>query len=272
MGEIISVNPFRCRIWDLHDRFEGEINEETCRAEIESVALHGQFVPALGRPLRGQPDYDVELICGARRLFVARHIGHELAVELREMSDKEALIAMDAENRQRCDISPYERGMSYAQWLRRGFFASQDDIARTLGISAAQVSRLLKLARLPAVIVNAFRSPVEIHESWGRQLTEALDDPRRRQLTIQKARWLSCQNPRAPGREVYSQLLASSASGRIPKLSTRDEVVKNERGRPIFRIRHLRGHVALLLPIDLIPMNAIASIQEKVAEMLQSVS
>jgi ParB family transcriptional regulator, chromosome partitioning protein len=178
--EIVFINPFRCRLWDLHDRIETHITEESCRAEIESISRHGQIVPALGRPLRGTPDYDVELICGARRLFVARHIKRDLAVELREISDREALILMDTENRQRTDISPYERGMSYARWLRSGHFQSQDDVARALKISAAQVSRLLKVARLPAVVVDAFADPTEIHESWGLDLMAALEDPERR--------------------------------------------------------------------------------------------
>ena len=71
--QIVSVNPFRCRMWDLHDRLEHLIVEDNCREEISSVSRHGQQVAALGRRLRGDPDHDVELICGARRLFVARH-------------------------------------------------------------------------------------------------------------------------------------------------------------------------------------------------------
>jgi ParB-like chromosome segregation protein Spo0J len=67
-------------------------------------------VPALGRPLHGDLEFDVEIIYGARRLFVARHLNMPLQVELREMSDREALVAMDIENRLRTDISPYERG------------------------------------------------------------------------------------------------------------------------------------------------------------------
>jgi ParB family chromosome partitioning protein len=257
-------------MWDLHDRFEGTISEESCRVEIESFSRHGQLVPALGRPLRGQPDFDVELICGARRLFVARHIRQDLTVELREMSDAEALIAMDTENRLRKDISPYERGMSYARWLRSGHFRSQDDIARALKVSAAQISRLLKLARLPTVVVDAFASPLDICESWGLDLIEALDDPARRQLTIQQARAIRARSPRLQAKEVYRQLLAGAAKGRRPRTHSHDEVVKDQRGRPLYRIRQLRTNVALLLPVEKVSAHTLTTIRNSLAGILSA--
>jgi ParB family transcriptional regulator, chromosome partitioning protein len=266
--QIIMVNPFRCRLWDLHDRFETSVSEESCRAEIESFSRHGQIVPALGRPVRGDPDYDVELICGARRLFVARHIKKDLAVELRDISDREALILMDTENRQRTDISAYERGMSYVRWLRSGHFQSQEDIARALKISGAQVSRLLKLTRLPAVVVNAFASPAEIHESWGLDLIEALDDAERRQPTIDRARSITRQGRRLSGAEVYRQLLASSGKGRRPKASTHDEIVKDDSGRPLFRIRQLRSSIAVMLPVEHVPAQTLDAIRSTLSNLL----
>ncbi len=48
MQSFIQVNPFRCQMWQLHDRIDAYINEETCRAEIESFLKHGQLVPVLG--------------------------------------------------------------------------------------------------------------------------------------------------------------------------------------------------------------------------------
>src|SRR5262245_58621032 len=126
MGAIISVSAFRVRMWDLHDRIDSQVNEQTCRAEIESTLRHGQLVPALGRRLCGDPDHDIELVYGARRLFVARHLNVPLLVELRDVSDREAIVAMDLENRVRRDLSPYERGMSFARWLRSGHFHAQE--------------------------------------------------------------------------------------------------------------------------------------------------
>ena len=57
---IVSVNPFRCRMWALHDRLEDQITEESCRGEIESIMRHGQLVPVLGRRLQGAPMHEIE--------------------------------------------------------------------------------------------------------------------------------------------------------------------------------------------------------------------
>lgn len=268
--EIVYVNPFRCRVWALHDRLEEHVTEETCREEIESFLASGQRVPALGRALKGDPDYDVELIYGARRLFVARHINKPLLVELRDMSDREAIIVMDIENRQRADISPYERGLSYSRWLRAGYFSSQEDIARKLNISASQVSRLLKLARLPAVVVEAFRSPVDIREEWGLELVEALSDERTRRATIDSARAVATRSPRLPSSEVFRELLAASASGRKIRPKPHDEVIFDEQGLPLFRVRQQRSAVAILLPLKIVSANSMKAINRAISDVLQS--
>ena len=118
------------------------------------------------------------------------------------MSDREAIVALDMENRQRRDLSPYERGVSYQNWLRKGYFTSQEEIARSLGISAAQVSRLITLAMLPSVVVNAFNSGFDIRETWGIALYKAWSDRQRQpELARMREPWQqrsqNCRPPRS---------------------------------------------------------------------------
>jgi ParB family chromosome partitioning protein len=249
-------------MWDLHDRLSSHITEESCRAEIESVERHGQLVPALGRPLIEDPTHDFELIYGARRLFVARHLKKHLLLEVRTITDRDAIIAMDIENRHRLDISPYERGLSYASWLRSGHFSSQDDIAKSLRISASQVSRLIKLTRLPSVIVDAFRSATEICEIWGLEITEALEDPKRRIEIISAARTLARLVPRETGEVVYRELLQSGHRGRKVKKPAHDEVVHDSGGSPLFRVRHHRNAVALVFPLEKLSRTFLEQIRD----------
>jgi ParB family chromosome partitioning protein len=269
MDSVVALSPFRCRMWDLHDRLSVHVNELTCKCEIESFEKHGQLIPVLGRPLRNDATHDIELLYGARRLFVAQHLNKPLHVQLRDITDKEAIIAMDMENRQRKDVSPYEQGLAYAQWIRAKHFESQDDVARALRISSSQVSRLLKIARLPAVVINAFGSPLDIREGWGLDLSAALDDPERKSALIAKARHLGAGKQRSPGVEVYRQLLASVARGRAIKESCHDEVVKDERGCPLFRIRQQRNTVAVLLPLDRASSAVMTELKQALTEILQ---
>jgi ParB family chromosome partitioning protein len=266
---IVPVDPFKCRIWSLHDRFATEIDDQSCKAEIESISAHGQIVAALGRRLVNDPDHDVEIVCGARRLFAARRLNKPLLVELRDFTDREGLVAMDIENRQRRDISPYERGLGYTRWLRSGHFESQDDLSRTLTISASQVSRLLQLARLPAVVVNAFRDPAEIRENWGLELVAALDDPQRRAATIRTARSLCDHSPRPQSRDVIRKLLSVSARGRKPKVESHDKVVPGRDGAALFRIRYLSKIIALVFAAERVSEEAIERIEMTLTSILQ---
>jgi ParB family chromosome partitioning protein len=270
MKSIISVNSFRCKMWELHDRIETTVTESSCRAEIDSIRRYGQLVPALGRRLRDDADYDIELIYGARRLFVARHLMKELLVEVRDISDREALVAMDLENRQRVDISPYERGVSYSRWLREKHFASQDDISRALRISASQVSRLLRIARLPAVIVSAFGSPADICEGWGLDLAEVLENEKSRDATVRCARAISARSTRTPGKDVYRELMAASAGGKKVKAPAHDEVVTAANGSPLFRVRHQINTVALVLPLKSVSSDVLARVKATVSEVLSN--
>lgn len=269
MPQIVAANPFRCRMWDFHDRLDHLIMEESCRAEIDSFLKHGQLVAALGRPLHGDPDYDIELVFGARRLFVARHLNTSLVTELRAMSDQAALVAMDIENRHRLDISPYERGLSLARCLRAGYFASQNELAAALRISQSQVSRLLQLARLPSVIVNAFGNPLEIREGWGHDLMEVLEDSHRRLATIARARALAACRPRPCALHVYQQLVCAAIRGRRIKPQTRDEVIIDTDGTPLFRIRRQAKSIALLLPIEKTSAAALEAVREAVRNVLR---
>ena len=266
---VVSVNPFRCRVWDLHDRLEEYVTEESCRLEIESFRAHGQLVPALARPVRDDRDYDVEIVYGVRRLFVARHLGALLRVEVRDMSDHEAVVAMDVENRHRQDMSPYERGRVYQRLLRSKLFTSQDELARTLNVSASQVSRLLKVAQLPSVVVNAFSSPLELREGWGLDLYDGWMKEEMRPLIAQRARALAAHVPRAKAVEVYRCLLSPRGMSKGAGARGRDEVVRRADGTALYRIRSRQRAVAFLIDAGLTSPERMKRIRESLSDILQ---
>jgi len=256
-------------MWDQHDRLEDYIDEKSCAKAIASFQSHGQMIPALGRPLIGDPDYDVELVYGARRLFAARYINVPLKVELREMTDKEAIVAMDTENRQRVDISPYERGLSFSKWLRSNQFESQDELAHALNVSPSMVCRLLRMARLPAAILDAFGDPTEIRESWGLALLDALDDAEKRPRIFRIAREIAAVSPRPAAQHVYARLTSMSLTRRKLRSRTHDEVVKSSNGVPLFRVRRLRSSIAILLPAEKVTDVTLNEIREALSVVLQ---
>jgi ParB family chromosome partitioning protein len=226
-GPVAAVDPFRCRVCTLNARMAEHITEASCKPEIESFARHGQLFPVIGRRLQNDPDFDVEVICGARRLFVARHLKIPLLVDLRELTNQQAVIAIDAENSLRKRNSPYERSLWIATLMRQNVYRSQDEVARELGIPPNQITRLLTFAGLPILILDAFSSPHDILESWAIELHKAWHDERRKFLT-ERALAIQRRVPRPPAVSVYETLMASRgqvtrnrrATGRLVKSAT----------------------------------------------------
>jgi ParB/RepB/Spo0J family partition protein len=246
MTEIIQISAFRCRLWDKHGRMEEYITEASYKDELRSMREHGQLVPAVGRRLMSNDTHEVEIICGARRLFIARQLNSLLSVELRQVTDREAVVLLDMENRQRRDWSPYERGMSFSRWLAAGLFESQDDIARTLSISASQVSRLLKLAKLPSIVVQAFSDPCDICENWGLELHSACESPVTRSQVIARARTLASKSQRVPPRCTFDRLMFNQRM-RAAKEISKQEIILGPKGEPLFRIKHQEATIALVI-------------------------
>jgi ParB family transcriptional regulator, chromosome partitioning protein len=271
---LVLVNPFRCRMWAMHDRIEEHLTEESCKAEIESFARQGQLLPVLGRRLHGERDFDIELVYGARRLYVARHLNKELQVRVQDIPDHAALIAMELENRQRQDVSPYERGLSYCRILRDGYFSSQEELSRAFGVSPSYVCRVLKIARLPAVVVSAFENPTVITEAWGLALVEALEDPARRAVLVQRARAMR-EHGRSSAREVFERLIAPVGQASTnrhsgPGVRRRPaEIVTGKTGRVLFRVQQRRKAVVLTVPSNSVPPHVLEEIRKAVATILE---
>ncbi|HET9106666.1 MAG TPA: ParB/RepB/Spo0J family partition protein [Steroidobacteraceae bacterium] len=203
------VNPFRCRVWTQHSRPEEQLTDSACRSLRESIEKHGQHQPALGRPVKDDPDCDIEIICGARRHAVAQGLGRDFLVEVRPMTDAEAYVAMYEENLLRKDDSPYVRAKILSAALRSGTYASQEELGRAFNLSHSGVSRLLMLGQLPSVIVAAFSNPDEIREAWGIELFHAWSDQHVRDTLSTRARALANRPKRPPARVIYEMLLST---------------------------------------------------------------
>lgn len=266
-GSLITVDPFRCRVWDLTDRIEEYVTEESCRAEIASMERDGQLVPVVGRVLKNDPDFDIEIVCGSRRLFIARYLNVPIRVEIRDLTDRQAAVAIETENSLRKQTSPYERGLWLAKLLRQGIYRSQDEMARDLGTTPSQVTRLLKFTELPAIVIAAFPSPHEILESWAVELHKAWKDERRRLLT-DRCRSLGTAAPRPPAVSVYERLLAPPTHGGRTRFKATRRVVKSPDGATVLRFEHQRKEIVLRIPNALVNPAIEAELTKAVAAVL----
>ena len=175
------VDPADCQMWERHNRDYALLTEDNCRDLIDGIKSQGrQEFPAIVRRLTG--DQPFEVICGARRHFAVSWLrGHnypqfKYLVEVRDLTDEEAFRLADIENREREDISDYERAIDYAEAIELYYGGRQRAMAERLEVSPPWLSRYMNLAKLPKQIVAAFASIRDIKERHARDLKPLLAD------------------------------------------------------------------------------------------------
>jgi ParB/RepB/Spo0J family partition protein len=266
-----KINPTKCRMWHLHERLGEDLNTRTCATLLSSLSIHGQKQPVLGRRVSDCDGYEIELIYGARRLFAARHLDIPLTVDVQNLDDRTAAVEMEIENRVRADISPYERGLSYRRWLNAGLFRNQGDLAKALGVSEAQVSRLLRFAELPAAVVSAFRSGSAIREDWAVSLAKRCQDSGAREGVIQRARERARSANVDPPQVVFDALMFDKARAPV-RANSRDEVISDSSGTPLFRVAFRARTVHLIFPRQRITKSLVTQITGQLREAMEGES
>jgi ParB/RepB/Spo0J family partition protein len=119
-----------------------------------------------------------EVIYGHRRLRACQELKLPVWIIVVQATDEELFYAMDMENRQRKNPSPFELGDSYRRALENGLFASLRALAARLNIDPGYASRAYNIAKLPPEVLDAFPSRTAIQFKWGKDLSDALQrDP-----------------------------------------------------------------------------------------------
>lgn len=215
----LKVDPKRCRMWADHNRRYDLLNERNCADLLDGIKAQGeQEFPAIVRRVDGDADVEFEVICGARRhwaiswLRANNFTKFKFLVEVRELNDEEAFRLADAENRERADISDYERASDYLGALERFYGGKQRAMADRLEVTEGWLSRYLDLARLPEEIVNAFATVTDLRLQHGRALKPLLRFEKSKANLISCARELNRQQEHQPLKpeDVVKALIAST--------------------------------------------------------------
>lgn len=175
------VDPATCVMWGGHNRAYDLLTEGNCRDLIDGILSQGQQeFPAIVRRLpEGDPraqSAQYEVICGARRHFAVTWLRannypkFQYLIEERTLTDEEAFRLADIENRDREDISDFERARDYARAVDLYYGGKQSLMAERLQVSAGWLSRYLQLAKMDDMVVAAFPSIRDIKELHARTL------------------------------------------------------------------------------------------------------
>ena len=134
------------------------------------------------RAVADDPAADFEIVSGHRRHRAALALDSEVEggfpvlaiVDGKAAESRDLVLKMYRENEERADLSAFEKGTMFQQWLATGVFAEQGELAAAIGVSDATVTKYLQIADLPSFVVTAFSDPRDIAVRWSHDLVKAL--------------------------------------------------------------------------------------------------
>lgn len=244
------VDPARCRMWAGHNRDYALLTEDRCADLIESMKAQGrQEIPAIVRRVAGDPEYDFEVICGARRHWTISWLrshnypDFKFLVDVREIGDEEAFRLADIENRARDDLTDLERARDYLRALNLYYNGRQRTMAERLNVTESWLTRYLDLARLPAELTRAFSNPQELGVRNAIALKGLLKpEDRKAKAFAEAGRIAKAREAGGAAQSVVDTIKAlilavdpPKKSG-SPKKSGRPETVSTAGGKPVLRI------------------------------------
>jgi ParB family chromosome partitioning protein len=115
---------------------------------------------------------DYEIVFGHRRHRACLELGLPVLCLIEQVSERELFVQMERENRNRADLSAWEQGVMYAQALDGGLYPSNRQLATSIGRDLGDVGRALSLARLPAAVIDAFQTPLDLQFRWAKPLSD----------------------------------------------------------------------------------------------------
>jgi len=240
---IYLVDPKRVKPWAHHNRSAVWYTRERCQDLIDSIAKDEQQEPALARKLKGDPDFDYELIYGMRRRFACEVIGRKLKLRVVEADDIRAAVLMHVENADRQDITPMERALSFQALIDGKVFAAQDALAEAMNLSKGQVSKMLKAAGLlrQGTIGGLFTDMSTVPVEQAYKLAALMDRTGAKEVILQAAKNLGRDGQSRGAGEVLRLLIGSlDRSKKFPPLQKRYNVGT---ARHVMVTRNAKGKV-----------------------------
>jgi ParB family chromosome partitioning protein len=267
---VLKLDPKRVGESSFANRHERSLDgaDPDLAALIADIRARGQLEPIRVRPAAADGDIDYEIVYGHRRHAACLALDGELQdgypvlalLDSKATDARDHVLKMYQENAARKDLSAFETGSMFANWLSEELFKNQTELAEAVSLEQGTVNKYLGISRLPDFVIAAFGDPRVISLRWAENINAALKE--RREALQQAATELARETPRRKPDEVLSALVgAGRRTGAV-----RTETVKI-RGRTLYKIAPRGNGMQITFGAKLNPKLAKAA-QDEVKEAL----
>lgn len=143
---------------------------------LSAIRDRGQDTPILVRPHpKAAGRYMV--VFGHRRLKVAQALGRTVRAILKEMEDRDHVVALGQENSARANVPFIDRALFAGELARLRYDDDNATIMSALSVDRGTLSKLLAVANLPAGVLGALEQAKGIGRDRWYELKLLLDNP-----------------------------------------------------------------------------------------------
>lgn len=146
-GDIIEIDPDKCKNWVYSDRNDFELGDIDDLAE--DIRINGQLQPAIVRKTHDL-NFDYEIIAGERRWRACNLAGLKLKAVVVEKDDLECLVIQTSENKKQ-GLSPYSLAKVYFKLMSQ-LDIGQNELAKRIGMPKASLSNLMAFNKVPQIV------------------------------------------------------------------------------------------------------------------------
>ena len=162
---------------------------------------------------------------------------------------RDLVLKMYRENAERADLSAYETGTMFTQWLSAGIFPTQRAIGDAIGQSEQNVGKYIAIATLPDHVIRAFRDPRIIALRWSTALGNACRDQGAeiKRQAAELAKRVPAPEPDAVFNELTDAAAAARAAARAASGTERGSESVKEGNKTLFELSAREGRYGIRL-------------------------
>ncbi|WP_424934809.1 plasmid partitioning protein RepB [Amaricoccus macauensis] len=216
----------------LADRLDAD---DGLDALMESIREYGQQVPVL---LRYSPNHEgrYEVVYGRRRVAALKKLGLPVRAMLRELNDRDLIVAQGQENSARKDLSFIEKANFARQMVEMGF--ERKVICDALHIDKTVISRMLSVVEaVPPEVIRAIGAA----PSAGRDRWLALADRMKGKSSKDVAALARGENSDTRFASVFGGLAPPKAAKAAP------QILEGSDGAGLGQVAQARARTTLIL-------------------------
>lgn len=183
---IVELDPALIDDSFAKDRFslEGDDYQDELERVVAAVRERGQDTPVLVRPHPQQPGRYMLVFGHLRRLSAAR-LGRKVRAVVKQMTDRDHVIAQGQENNGRANTSFVEKAVFAADIVNRQFDDDNSTVMAALGADKSTLSKMLAVASLPEPLLKGIGRATRIGRDRWYDLKLLLDKPSNLEKALQ---------------------------------------------------------------------------------------